>query len=387
MSGTCESAVVGPFGMGMVFHEPCHNPCMTGLYGMSNTNHDLEDARSWGKNIFTNTFPISLAQYLSSAKHLEPIYVEAFLDPHGSVGTRNTFKVWDEILQADPQSAQFFFEESFNGYRQFTSTQPEKSDVVVADSEGNHKSAFEIKLTVIPDEATKSRPEDEQACELVFRPTTVEQLAYSLCQSYSGRRQELGDMIGAQLPSPMQFQWTNTEFVKRHTAGVVDLMEQLIVEGIARQSPALIHAIWRTEGTSPVLRRDHCFDVFSWSNFALLAMFVDASRSEHRGEITRPQRSLFWLAKLLFDYASQGHLSRQDTFREMAFNTQTDKAGAFNGNVTLRYLDSRFLISPRIPAVDLQWIISGDGIQHLNPERRLDAAIYFDAWKENRISE
>jgi len=34
------------------------------LYGMEHTNHDSDDPKFLGKNIFTNAFPLALANYI-----------------------------------------------------------------------------------------------------------------------------------------------------------------------------------------------------------------------------------------------------------------------------------------------------------------------------------
>lgn len=352
---------------------------MSGMYGLERTNHDFSEQRSWGKNIFTNTLPISLAQYQAGVMNEDTVLVRAIAPHPNEISTQQSLEPWASIIGTSPTTAGFLFEQPFDGFKDYTRATPEKSDVVVTNASGAHCRALEIKLTAVPDSTTKNQPREEQSCELVFRPTTVEQLAYSICESYGPEgRQELNELILDQIAAPQQFRWHDEAFVRDHMTEIVATVEKLIVAGLDDQIPMLLHAIWRTVDTSPILD-EQCFDIFVWTNFALLVMFLDAARHRNSREITRAQRSLVWLVKLLFDYSTQRHVARLDTFRDIAFGNQTDKAGAFSGRATITYLQGRYLTSPRIPRTALAQVIDDVGVAYLAPERRLDAAIYFQA--------
>lgn len=352
---------------------------MSGMFGLERTNHDFSERRSWGKNIFTNTWPVALAQYMSLSLDENPVLILAKFEEDGTLTTTHAYRPWSEIILTDPTSARFLFEAPFDGYREFTQVTPEKSDVVIADANNVHRRALEIKLTAVPDSTTKSRARDGQACELVFRPTTIEQLAYSLCESFGlDGRQELNELILERITSPQQFNWRDEQFVLNHLDEIEAAMLSIIAARSEAQTPLLLHCIWRSIGSSPLLDEE-CFDIFVWSNLALLSVFLNSSMSSRSGQINRPQRSIVWLVKLLYDYSTQRHLARLDTFRDITYGNQTDKAGAFAGNVTLDYLRGEALTHPRIHRSKVKDVITGRGLDYLAPERRLDAAMYFNA--------
>lgn len=349
----------------------------TALYGVNTASHDFDKREAWGKNIFTNTMPVALAQYMDLAMFLKPVLISAEQYGSGRLSTRQSTETsWQEIIKTDPMDARFLFEYPFDGFKRFTRKLPEKSDVVVTDSQGNHTRALEIKLTVVPDNNTRSRESDKQACEIVVRPPTIEQLAYSICASFGeSKRQELNELILRHVPNPQQFRWSDEKYVIAHFEMIKNAVSALITNGIDVQEPLVLNVIWRTEDASPELQ-ERCFEVFVWTNFAFLVMFLDAATGTRSTRLTRPQRSLVWLVKLLYDYSSQAHIDRADVFTTITYGAQSDKAGAFNGSVTHKYLGGKYLSSPRIGRSEISNIVIGQGAQYLAPERRLDAAIY-----------
>lgn len=55
------------------------------LYGMEHTNHDSDDPKFLGKNIFTNAFPLSLANYIDREKKLPIPVVSATVTDDGAM--------------------------------------------------------------------------------------------------------------------------------------------------------------------------------------------------------------------------------------------------------------------------------------------------------------
>lgn len=49
------------------------------LYGLDHASHDFSESSSLGKNIFTNAFPLSLAQYLATVRKLPIPLIKARL--------------------------------------------------------------------------------------------------------------------------------------------------------------------------------------------------------------------------------------------------------------------------------------------------------------------
>ena len=354
----------------------------TGLYGMRSGNRDFSTEKAWGKNIFTNSFPVALACYMADFD-IPPVLLSSELSGAGRIEIRQELTPLKEIFQVETDQAKFFFETSFAPHSSFTAQVPEKSDLVVADSDSTPRSAFEIKLTTVPDNTTARKDHDFQSCEMVLRSLMIEQLAISICASYgkSGRA-SLNSLLNASLSSPNQIPWTDEKAMLSRLPEVLRAVEQVIKAGIDLQLPMVLHPIWRTVGQSPVLE-DDCFDLFVWTNMALATMILDGSQPKPKGSrITRPQRSLIWLAKMLWDYSAQGTLDKADTFKTISYNTQTDKAASFSGQVTFRYLKGKQLAKPRVKARALDEIILGGGAKYLAPERRLDNSIFLQLVKD-----
>ena len=123
-------------------------------------------------------------------------------------------------------------------------------------------SAFEVKLVAVPTSGTARMPRDEQCCELVVRPPSIEQLCFSFAASFGPlRRQEVGEVIVAELGSPIDYEWSNEDFMKRHRSNVLAASNELIRRCIPKQKPLVLIGEWRTQGQEPVLDNE-CYDVF-----------------------------------------------------------------------------------------------------------------------------
>ncbi|MFU8947538.1 HindVP family restriction endonuclease [Mycetocola zhadangensis] len=352
-----------------------------GLFGLDNSSRDFEEPKSWGKNVFTNSLPIALAQYMDSLD-LYPVLINAIGTAAGGLATQQELTPWDQILNVGDDSPRFIFESSFEPHNEYTTGTPEKSDVVIAAADRTHRRALEIKLTTVPDSATANRPHDEQSCEIVSRPLMIEQLAVSICASYGRhRRSTLNELLLEAIDAPSQMSWSDERTMLARMPQIRKAVKMVIERGLAFQTPMVLHPIWRTVGQSPVLE-DDCFDVFVWTDLAWTKLLLDASVQD-RAKVTRPQRSLIWLVKMLWDYSIQGQVDRADTFESITFNKQTDKAASFSGSMTLRYLKGQYLSSPRIPASALSEIILGAGSSYLAPERRLDSSIFIQLIRDS----
>ena len=115
-------------------------------------------------------------------------------------------------------------------------------------------SAFEVKLVAVPTSGTARMPRDEQCCELVVRPPSIEQLCFSFAASFGPlRRQEVGEVIVAELGSPIDYEWSNERLMKRHRSNVLAASNELIRRCIPKQKPLVLIGEWRTQGQEPVL--------------------------------------------------------------------------------------------------------------------------------------
>lgn len=345
------------------------------LFGLGNASHDFSDTASLGKNIFTNAFPIAVAQYLAMERNL-PIPLIKAKCTNRAIYTEHSMSSWSQLIGTSPEKATFLFEEVYDDFKVYTDKLPNKSDIVVADEKGQHKRPFEVKLVVVPNSQTAARPHDEQSCEIVTRPPTIEQLAFSIANSYGAtRRAMLLDIITDSLRTPMDYQWANEAWMKNKIPKVVEAANEIVIRGIELQTPFVITAIWRTQGQRPILETN-AFDVFVWTDMAFLQLFTDNSSDTGTSrKITRAERSLVWLISSLFDYAAQKTLNFSKHHSNITYGAQTDKAAAFAGDVPLKHLKSHELQYPRVSKLELERIVSKEALEHLMPERRLDSSI------------
>ena len=119
---------------------------------------------------------------------------------------------------------------------------------------------------------------------------------------------------------------------------------------------------------------DDCLDVFVWSNLATIQMCCGEDRVSVSG-ISRFQRAIIWIYRMLFDYAIYGQFDYVRIIKNHSYNNANDKAFALNGARFYRYLACNELTHPRIGKDEIRNIILGGGQNLLSPERRFDAVI------------
>lgn len=374
------------------------------IYGLENSSHDFTTEEAFGKNIFTNAFPLAIAQYLSQEESLPIVQIEADMaekkDQKGEVVTDDqsqpilepiTFhkKVqWSEIIGCDPAEAYFSFEKIFDGYKEHTTGTPNQSDVVVCENTTSqkHLRPLEIKLVVVPTSGTAKNPRAKQSCEIVVRPSTVEQLAFSIADSYGEEGKELmRNVILEHIPSPMDIDWTREESMKKHIDSIYATVRGIIANGLDKQTPLVLTAVWRTEGQKAVFD-EHAFDAFVWTDLAFLQLFTD-SQALSRNRISRPGRTLCWLVRSLLDWSMQGTLQFKRHHSMITFGSQTDKAGAFSGQKTLIHMRSDEFTNPRLSRDKVADLLSTEALNVLQPERRLDGALAIERYKLQAVEE
>lgn len=345
------------------------------LFGLDNSNHSFDEKHKddFGKNIFTNAFPVALSQYMDSIG-LGPICIRACVDD-GKLSTEQVELPLSSLIGCDAKKAKWMFESSYSEYDKYATGTPNRSDIVVVDGEtGEHASALEVKLITVPNSATALLPREQQSCELVSRPPSIEQLCFSVARSFGyERRHDIGDIISDCLKNPMDYEWKNEDFMLGHLDRVIEAAESVAREGIARQHSFALTAIWRTKGQNPILD-DECFDAFVWTDMAFLQLFTESSKGTMM-RISRPARSVVWLVKALFDYAVQGKVTFGKTHSEITFGTQSDKAASFAGPKMLSFVGGDAFFHPRIKAEQYKEIIDPKAVDFLKPERRLDAVL------------
>lgn len=107
-----------------------------------------------------------------------------------------------------------------------------------------------------------------------------------------------------------------------------------------------------------------------------MRLFIDAAQTDIKiNKISRHQRCVVWVIKMLYDFARTGRIDYANIIDQISFNTKNDKAFALSGTRTNQYMASDELIAPRIKKDEIKNIILGGGEQFLSPERRFDAII------------
>ncbi len=168
--------------------------------------------------------------------------------------------------------------------------------------------------------------------------------------------------------------WDNaTEIAQnaKHLRSALDEALQAVATG-GLQRPFLIQPLWRTVGQSFELA-DNCFDVFVWSDVAVMRLPVD--QSDDTATVSRPIREVARHVRALYEVLSQGDYNYESIYKGMALGSQTDKAFSLNGSKSIRYLAHPHLRQPRLPRNVLSDLITGGGELELRPERRFDAAV------------
>ena len=341
-----------------------------GLFGQKYSSRDYRYEDSWGKNQFNSSFPASLVAYMGS-KGLKPIYL--------CTNKQN------EILHKDIDSTQLFgvdplsdeayydFEAGYFPYEQYYSNakKKEKIDLVMINRTSKAPvSGFEVKLTTLPDNTTKDMEEADYGTEIVVRSPTILFLACSICACYDSkagkqRLHSLLNTIGEEIKN-----WSDMRQVIPYYEKIQDAVLSVSTDLYKKQTPLIIQPIWKTSDKLRDLAED-CLDVFVWSNLAVIQMCLRESNPNN--DISRNQRTIIWLYKMLWDFTQFNKFNYTDIVNDLAYNYKTDKAFAISGKLTNPIMRCKELTQPRISKYEIKNIILGDGQKLLRPERRFDA--------------
>lgn len=323
-------------------------------------------------------FPVAIANFLAGEKELPINYIVA--DYAGDQPcTKHILMPLEDIIGCDIYDAMYCFEDSFDGYTQYATNSANRSDIVVKNfATSEEVSAFEVKLVAVPTSGTAQMSREEQCCELVVRPPSIEQMCFSFAASFGpSRRQEIGDVIVAALGNPIDYDWPSEHYMKKRRSEILGAANELIKRCLDVQKPLVLIGEWRTRGQEPELD-DECYDAFFFSNAAFLQLFTSAMSREiasNAGNIGRPARALIWFIKSMFDYAAQGKVTFERTHSLITFGGQTDKAGSFTSGGIRSFIKCENFIHPRIRASETSEILLPQGAELLKPERRLDAVL------------
>ncbi|MCE7936008.1 MAG: HindVP family restriction endonuclease, partial [Chlorobi bacterium CHB2] len=327
------------------------------LFGIRFSNRNFENKESWGKNQFNSSFPAALSAFLSY-KGLRNVYLT--LTKEMRISRR--FITTTQLYGMNPDSHDLFysFETAYPQYQQLVVGQMPRIDLVTQRRrDGLALKPLEIKLTTLPDNSTCDESEDRYGAELVVRPDTIVYLACSIASNFADKPETLKEIIGSEFESLID--WTDAEEVLTYMHRIIRTIDAIVLSVVDFQQPLLIQPIWKTIGKSPVLS-DNCLDVFVWSNLAFIQVFLDVAKRdlvEAKNKITRQNRTVVWLFKMLYDFARYGQINHGYVVDEMSFNTKNDKAFSMNGKMTWPYMKSPELLKPRILKNEIKHIILG----------------------------
>jgi HindVP restriction endonuclease len=336
------------------------------LFGLEKSNRDFTIRESWGKNQFNSSFPAALCCYLHS-KNIKANYLhikQGSFD-HGEISIENAFGI--DPLGTDTY---FSFESCHSPFQQFVIGTIPRTDLVIHNTRsGQCLSAFEVKLTALPDNTTCDSPESAFGSELVVRPDTIVYLACSITKGMGEQTKKYLQNI------PEIGDWTDAQQVLPYVSQIIQALKNMSVALESYQTPFLLQPIWKTLGKSSQLA-DHCLDVFFWSDAGFLNFIAEIAINSHAAKITRQARTVIWLYKMLLDVVSDSKFNHGRIIDNLSHNTKNDKAFASSGNITNRFMACPRLLKPIIAKSEIQNIILGDGQNLLSPERRFDAIIY-----------
>ena len=229
---------------------------------------------------------------------------------------------------------------------------------------------IEIKLTALPDDQTCDGLESEFGSEIVVRPDTIVYIALGIAHSMRNQKELLKDSLDPIYSR--RINWSNASRVEALLPRLVGALNSIILQNLNKETPILMQPVWKTKGKSTVLE-DNCLDIFVWSNFALTRLFVN--QFSNNGAISRPERSVIWLTKMLHQFAVEGIIDHQYIIDTFTYGTKNDKAFSISGMKTREYMRSPELLNPRITRSEIKNIILGGGEKLLSPERRFDGIV------------
>ncbi len=344
----------------------------TGLYGIKQSNRKIDD--HWGKNCFNSSFPTALASYMLE-HDLPAIYIK--LDVSGEkpkvVATEISFRQVFRCNKNSTDNLFFSFESVFAPYQRYSFDSIDGIDLVVKDTDGNFLSPLEVKLTVLPTDATSRMPETKWGSELVVRSATTSYCALGMFDAVKEHSADIREIFEEDCSSIQT--WDNTFEMTHKTKTLCNCIDKFEYRYADHQKPLVMQTIWKTQGKSPLLA-DRAFDIVVWSDYAFSRLFIDSSYA-FSDVMSRPMRATARLARCLWELSKSGKIRVGDIYRQMAFGNQTDKEFAIDGSKWRKYVASDRILSPLLPKEIVNEIIEPQYIEKLSPERRFDQTLYF----------
>ncbi len=338
------------------------------LFGLEHSNRDFRDPANWKKNIFNNAFPVSLAAWMGE-QSMDGVYLKLDSELH-VVKDKISMEALFGLRQLSP-NLHYEFEVAYTDYVSLLAHRLPRIDLVTFDTATKRPMrGLEIKLTALPDSTTAHLPKAQHGCEIVVRPDSIVYIALSIAAAYVNEQDQLRSLLEPVCSSIID--WKSEAHVLKYLPDMVAALNQVMLNKLDDQHPLVLQPIWRTIGQKLILD-DQCFDVFVWSNYAFTRLFMTNTASAT--DIGRPTRTIIWLIKMLHDFACVGRFNAKYITNELTYGKRNDKAFSITGILTQPLMACVELSIPRVRKEVVRDIILGGGQDHLQPERRLDAAI------------
>lgn len=343
------------------------------LYGIEHTNRD--DKKLWTKNNFNSAFPTSLACWMRDQK-IDPVSVK--INANSNIETSCNFWSISDLFGSDKTDVFFEFESQFETYANYVEDfdKQEKIDLVVKSTETPKKELrpIEIKLTVVPDSSTVELERKNWAPEIVLRPVST---AYA-CLNVFHKLKDQSSLIAKNFTHLRKITDWNESDVLRYQESILKILRELLCEYNGSQTPFLMQANWHTQGQKFLLC-DNCFDIFVWSDMALLKLILDSAensqRTNHNKKVGRPMRAASRVFRMFSSLFTTGKVALVQLMRDRGYDKQTDKELSLSGKRLSKYVNHPRLVTPVIKREVLKELILYGGEKYLAPERRLDAAV------------
>lgn len=376
------------------------DPNLPWLYGLYHTNRrqtprGQNGKTFWGKNEFNSSFPAALACYMRD-RGKSAVYISLNDKLQVVSGTLSIDDLFGTTLPNDQIA--FLFESKYEPYQQLVKENIGNIDLVIAEKEsGRLIRPLEIKLTVIPDNTTCNRPEDEWGAELVIRPATAKYCGLGILSSlneyftdsgaspaeHEFRRKTVEEIFNEPCEDiHRENSWTVESVVANKSAKILSALNTFQKKFYGMQRPLLMQPLWRTQGKTPLLHEEGAFDIVVWSDMAFTRLFLDtALRAETdqngRASVSRRMRCAARLARLLFESTLRMKPSMSSIFSSMAYSYQTDKEFSASGQIWRSYVDHKRIQSPAVKKEAIFDIIRNGGEELLSPERRFDQTVTY----------
>ena len=349
------------------------------LFGIAHSNRSPNEM--WGKNCFNSAFPTALACYMW-ARGISPVYVRATVDG-GVLSVENAEigvgEIFNAPAEARGEDLRFEFEAQFAPYAKYAQNPAEMDGADLVVRRGNKwLRPLQIKLTVVPDDGTSRKSREHWGPEIVLRPADTCACALGIYHRVAERVEEVREIFRD--PCANIQHWDNHTEISVRRDALFACVEKFLSTFHERQQPYLLQQIWMTEGKNPMLAAN-AFDIFAWSDYALMTAYLLQAKTEGGKDIDRATRAVIRFARMQYELATTGKIHLRRINREMDFGKQTDREVSISGRMSGNYMTSPRRVSPILPPEALSEIILNGGHKMLSPERRFDQTVYFTAEK------